>query len=110
MWIMTEAQFDNFKIGGFTASELNSASIGALSTNVIARASETASITGKGFAEDDGLQLNLTAGSSANDFYRMDEIRWGQSLDDVLPLIPEPSAGSLGLLAFGLLTRPLRRR
>ena len=93
MWIMTEAQFDNFKIGGFTASELNSASIGALSTNVIARASETASITGKGFAEDDGLQLNLTAGSSAND-----------------PLIPEPSAGSLGLLAFGLLTRPLRRR
>lgn len=112
MWIMTAAQFDNFKSGGFTAAELNSASLGSLSTEITARAFENSVslAAGKGFAENDGMQINLTAGNTGtNNFYRMDEIRWGTTLDDVLPVIPESSAAALlGLAGLGFLGR--RRR
>jgi hypothetical protein len=56
-WILTAAQYDNFIIGGLTEAELNAATEGTLSTNVLQRGSLTRT-TDATFSATDFLLVN----------------------------------------------------
>ena len=106
VWVLNEAQFNSFKLGGFTTDELNAASVGTGGSEVWSRyttavpvASGTYAFTGA------ALQLSLTPLSTSTS--TMDEIRWGTTLEDVMPTtVPEPgslamaSAAVCGFLGF----------
>jgi hypothetical protein len=113
MWMLNEAQFDNFKSGGLDEAELNSAAIGAGATGVMQRATRTtAGLAAPGtFDGTDFLRFfNFSGGELITQF---DEIRFANgSLAEVAP-VPEPStfvaiASGIGVL-LGL-QRTRRRR
>jgi hypothetical protein len=104
-WMLSEAQFDNFKLGGFDEAELNAATIGSLGTDVMQRVSLTTTngLTLPGtFDDTDFLRLfNFSGGEFVTQY---DEIKFsnGNLNEAVLP-IPEPSAwltvaGGMGML------------
>lgn len=113
-WILSSAQFDNFKPGGLTEAELNSASTGTTSSDVMQRG--TLSYTPGGsyprLTSADFLLMQLGFGTTG----QYDELRIsnnasggaGGGLDEVTP-IPEPSTAAL-LLAGLLLMSSMRRR
>lgn len=103
-WLLSSAQFDYFKTGGLTEAELNSAGEGSGGTDVWGRLSTSKSAALGAMTH---IQLAADTGSPASSIY--DELRIGGSLDDVTPVIPEPSTSLLaGLACMGLLVR--RRR
>lgn len=105
MWMLNVAQFTNFKAGGLTLTELNSATMGSGSTNVLGRNSLTLNGDDGYISLGNSDYLTLFSFRSS---YRMDEIRLSNSsLDEVTP-IPEP--GVFGALAIGSLILSLRRR
>ncbi len=87
-WILSAAQYDHFKSGGLTEAELNAASQGSASDNVMQRT--TLSATQKAsFATSDHLQLLAYEGG----VYQYDEIRVSSSsLNEAATLIPVPPA------------------
>lgn len=110
LWTLTSAQFDTFKTGGLTEAELNSATTGTGSTNVLNRTSALTLATTNGTAAlTSSMFLNL--GSSPLAAFSVDEVRLSDtSLDDVTPIVvPEPAALGLGS-AVALSVLGLRRR
>lgn len=94
-FILTDAQFDFFKTGGFTDAELDGASIGDNPDNVFAKVSDpdVTSSTHASYASGfnhfqsgTGVQFATgNAGSGTVQTATYDEIRYGLSLEDVLP-------------------------
>jgi hypothetical protein len=86
LWILTGEQFAHFKAGGLTVGELDAATQGTGTENVLGKVSTTHS---------GALPIvntkNLIVRQSANDSgtFRYDEIRLGTTLDDVTP-VPSP--------------------
>jgi len=110
LWTLTSAQFDTFKTGGLTEAELNSATTGTGSTNVLNRTSALTLATSNGTsALPSSMFLNL--GSQPLATWSVDEVRLSYtSLDDVTPIVvPEPAALGLGS-AVALSVLGLRRR
>jgi hypothetical protein len=101
-WVLTEDQFNNFKAGGLTAVELNAATTGTTSTDVLEKV--TYSNPGPSYfsvATTHSLRMFNYRGNAA-----FDEIRLGTgSLDEVTP-VPEPGS----LVAMGLISMALVRR
>lgn len=108
-FVLTEAQFDFFKAGGFTDAELDSATIGVAPSNVFSRVTDpdvTTSVHSSypsGFnnlVSGNGIQFAVgNAGSGVPQTAKYDEIRYGTSLNDVLPLndTPEPESVPVSL-------------
>ena len=92
-WILSAAQYDNFKSGGLTETELNAASQGGAATNVMQRTTLTATQKAS-FSVNDFLtvQSNNT-GDFMNDEFRFSDT----SLAEVAP--PEPPAANI--VSFG---------
>lgn len=100
-WVLTEAQYADFRDNGFDFSNLNLRAVGIGAENVFSLVSDNA--TSLSFASGNFLQI---AGNTDQAAY--DEIRFADSLSDVVtPLpIPEPAVASLSALAtLGLLRR-----
>lgn len=97
-FVMTQAQFDFFKPGGFTDAELDAAPVGPGEGEVTSRVSDAPVASGTfTLTAGRGIQFGpgnaLTTGSNQTIAY--DEIRFGASLTDVLPLtgvVPDPDA------------------
>lgn len=107
VYALSAAQFSFFKLDGvITDEELDGATVGTGADQVTGRASETVASGSRSFA--DGNAFQFAAQGSPSITIRYDEVRFGQSFEDVTP-IPEPAIGSLlALSAVGLLAR--RRR
>ena len=104
-WVLTSSQFDNFRPGGLTAAELDGATLGTGSTNVLQRgaASYTPGNYPRLTADD---VLGILGYENVHD---VDEIRRSNTnLTEATPVVPEPA--TLILLAAGLpaLLRPKR--
>ena len=106
-WQMTEAQYDEFKVGGVTETELNDAVIGTSSSQLWAR----------GFATDNvqEVAMYLTIYIDANDGVSatvdLDEFRLSDAgFDDLLASVPEPGSVALLALGAGLLSVSRKRR
>ena len=94
-WILSPAQYDNFKSGGLTEAELNAAAQGATATNVMQRTNLTATQKAS-FSANDFLTLQSNnAGDFINDEFRFSDA----SLAEVVPL--EAPAASIGLFGPG---------
>ncbi|MEK7949355.1 golvesin C-terminal-like domain-containing protein [Luteolibacter soli] len=88
-FVLTAAQFDYFKDGGFTDAELDGALIGSGPSNVTSRVSDAPVTTGTfTFNPGNGIQFG-PGNSGANQTVAYDEFRFGTTLDDVLP-VPAP--------------------
>lgn len=100
VWVLNEAQFNSFKLGGFTTAELNAASVGSGSADVWSRYTTATPVTSGTYAFNGAaLQLSLTPLSTSTS--TMDEIRWGTTLGDVMPItVPEP--GSLAMASAAM--------
>jgi hypothetical protein len=105
-WILTEAQFDNFKGGGLTEAELNAATLGTGATQVQQRATLNSGTFVATMTTTDFLALNAVGSTTAP--FEFDEIRFSNvDLNEVVPLassgggaVPEPSTFALGILAI----------
>jgi hypothetical protein len=108
VWVLTENQFNGFKLGGFTAAELNGATVGTGDSDVWSRYTTAVPLTTGTYAYNGAaLQLSLTPLASSTS--TMDEVRWGTTFDDVTPLsVPEPGSVMMASLAAG--ASVLRRR
>lgn len=97
VWVLNEAQFNSFKLGGFTTEELNGATVGTGGSDVWSRYTTAVPVTSGTYAfTGAALQLSLTPLSTSTS--TMDEIRWGTTLGDVTPItVPEP--GSLVMVS-----------
>ena len=86
MWVLSRNQFDTFKNGGLTASELTNASVGSGNTNVWARA--TASGTFDPLGPTNNLKF-MAFGGADGILVSYDELRLSKtSLADVVPRGP----------------------
>jgi hypothetical protein len=108
LWVLTADQFNYFSIGGFSDAELDAATVGSGATNVYNTLTQTVTSGSYTFDNTKALQFSTTAANGASSFY-MDEIRWGTSLNDVLP-IPEPQVVVLLAISAGLLLVSRKRR
>jgi acyl-CoA thioesterase-1 len=89
-FVLTAAQFDFFKDDGFTDAELDGALIGSGAANVTSRISDAAVNSGTfTFNTDNGIQFG-PGNAGANQTIAYDELRFGTTLDDVLPLAEDP--------------------
>jgi hypothetical protein len=110
VFALTAAQFDFFKLDGtITDAELNAATVGSGASQVTGMATETLTTGTESFADGQAFQL-ATQGGGAGITVRYDEVRFGQSFNDVTP-VPEPGIGSLlALSGLGLLALRHRQR
>lgn len=108
--VLSAAQFDNFKAGGFSDAELDAAAIGTGPADVTSRISD-ANVTTGSFALTSGRGIQFGPGNAGVlQQVSYDELRFGSTLDDVLPvLVPEPSVSLALLAAFGVLAGVRRR-
>ena len=106
-WILTSAQFDNFKLGGLTEAELTAAATGSAATQVLQKGTQSYDpiATARPYprlTSADYFVLNAFRGI----FGQFDELRLSDlNLDEVTP-VPVPEAGSflfVGLGSLGLL-------
>lgn len=106
LWVLSIDQFENFKLGGLTAAELQAATLGSGATDVWQRLSYTLNVVGSNnisLSDTDSLTL-----FSYRSKYQVDEIRISNaSLDEVTP-VPEPV--SLAMIIGGLSVLALRKR
>jgi hypothetical protein len=102
IFAMTQAQYENFLGLGGTEAVLDGLSVvaGGL-TGLTAKGTDTGSVT-EGFATGNFVHFVSVANTA-----KFDELRYGSTLADVIP-VPEPGAGALGILGAALLMR--RRR
>ena len=107
--MLTEAQFNNFKLGGLLDTELDSALIGSGTNEVAGKATATSTSGTTNVLTASGLFYQVASlGSGTNLQSSFDELRYGDSYDAVTP-IPEPTTISLAILSgLGLLI--VRRR
>jgi len=81
-WILTADQFDTFKVGGLTETELNTATLGSAAGEVLQRASRSGVGAGAAMTASDYL-LVFQHGTTEADY---DEIRMSDtSLNEVVP-------------------------
>lgn len=108
MWILQEDQFNYFRPGGLTVSELNSATIGLGNTSVFDRITFTTDSTGGFIALGNSSYLNLMNLRSDVNY---DEIRIStSSLSEATP-IPEPgTVAFLSLAGIALMICRDRRK
>lgn len=102
-YVLTAAQFDFFKDEGFTETELDSALIGSGPANVTSRVSD-APVNSGTFTLNPGNGIQFGPGNGgANQTVAYDELRFGTTLDDVLPLVedPEPDPVNIALTVSG---------
>jgi hypothetical protein len=104
-WILTASQYDNFKSGGLTETELNGATVGPLGTNVLQRGSQTASLSANLTNADYFHIFSVLA--DANSQY--DELRISNASLNEAVWAPEPSCAAM-LFASAALVRLGRRR
>lgn len=104
LYALSLAQFNSFLAAGATESYLNSTALGTGAGNITGRVSGTNSQAGTySFATG-----NYTHFVNVGDTTTFDELRYGSTLSDVIP-VPEPA--TIGLAACGLLAGvALRRR
>lgn len=107
LWVLSLAQFQNFELGGFNDAELDAAAIGSGATDVTSMVSQTLN-TGT-YNMSGYLQVALNSNSSTYG-YTVDEIRFGQSLTDVIVTVPEPSAIASVVMGGALLLGATMRR
>lgn len=87
-YVLTADQFDFFKDGGFTDAELDGASVGSGQNNVTSRISDAPVTTGTfTLTAGNGIQFG-PGNAAANQNVSYDELRFGTTFDDVLPLVP----------------------
>jgi len=107
VWVLTSSQLANIRSlpGGLNEANLNSLTVGSLSTNIFGRGSDVP-VTSGTFVFDNTrfLQLAATGSAGSTQGGTLDEFRFGTALDDVTP-VPEPSAFLLLLSAVPLLRR-----
>jgi hypothetical protein len=107
VWVLTSSQLANVRSlpGGLNEANLNSLTVGSLSTNIFGRGSDAA-VTSGTFVFDNTrfLQLAATGSAGSSQGGTLDEFRFGTTLDDVTP-VPEPSSFLLLLSAVPLLRR-----
>ena len=109
-WLMGAAQYDAFKVGGFTEAELNGATVGTGDANLWARANFTNStaISAPGF-----LSMKMGDGSSTRvslDEFRLSNTSLNEAAPAATPVVPEPGTALFGLaLLAPALTRRARR-
>ena len=108
-WMLTVDQYENFKAGGLTDAELDAATLGSASTDVLQRSSISGVGLGAAMTDADFLMIFQHDTTTAE----YDEIRMSNtSLDEVTPAIPEPSTltlAALGILALLGFTRRRRK-
>lgn len=105
LYILSESQYANLRsVGGDIGSYLSGTAIGTGNTNIWASATQTgiASSTYT-FASGNALQILNLGGTTGT----IDELRYGTSFADVLP-IPEPSLALLSVT--GLIAGTVRRK
>lgn len=86
-YVLTAQQFDFFKDAGFTDAELDGAPIGSGQSNVTSRISDAPVVTGTyTLTAGNGIQFG-PGNASANQIVSYDELRFGTSFNDVLPLV-----------------------
>jgi len=109
VWVLTESQYDTFKVGGFSTAALNSAAVGTGATDVNSRYTSAAPASGTFlFDQTRALQFSLTPLATSTS--TMDEIRFGTTIGDVtLQAVPENSSSVL-LLGAGLALCAVRKR
>lgn len=96
-YVLTATQFDYFKAGGFTDAELDNAPIGTGAMEVFSRVSDAAVTSGNFNTLTSGRGIQFGVGNAGmNQTVSYDEIRFGSSLDAVLPLqVPSSAVVSL---------------
>lgn len=102
-FVLNSAQFDFFKDGGFTDAELDGALVGTGPANVTSRVSDAPVTTGTfNLSSGNGIQFGPGNGG-ANQTIAYDELRFGTTLDDVLPVAedPEPDPVNITLSLSG---------
>lgn len=102
MYILTSAQFDSFISGGADSSYLDGTALGTGASQITARINDNNNNTTgtPDFGNTSFVQyLAISSGGT------VDETRYGTTLGDVIPLIPEPSSIALavagGCFLFG---------
>ncbi|PTX96990.1 hypothetical protein DB345_07380 [Spartobacteria bacterium LR76] len=103
LYALSLSQFNSFISAGGTESWLNSASIGTGVSDVTGRVSSTNNASST-YLFQSGAYAQFV---NVNDGVTFDELRYGSTLTDVVP-VPEP--GTLGLAALGAGTAFLFRR
>ena len=102
-FVLSAAQFDFFKDGGFTDAELDTALIGTGPANVTSRVSD-APVNSGTFTLTSGNGIQFGPGNGAtSQTVAYDELRFGTTLDDVLPVAedPEPDPVNITLTLSG---------
>lgn len=106
IWVLSEAQFANFKVDGLTTAELQAAALGSTASDVWQKVNFTLNVSGtNAISLTDSETFTLFSYRSK---YYVDEVRVSNgSLDEVTPI---PEAASLGLLLGGLGFLAMRRQ
>lgn len=102
LWALDLDQFNTFKVDGITEDELNAATIGTDSASVTARYVSSA-VTSGTYTFDSTKFLTLvgwgSTGATTRQIATLDEIRYGTTLADVTPVVPEPATLTLLVLS-----------